>query len=50
MINAAIYGLGSWGQTLVNSVQGKSDAIKFVTGVVRSVEKYEELANVITSS
>ena len=37
MINAAIVGLGWWGKTLVESVQGKSDAIRFVAGVTRTV-------------
>ena len=32
MINAAIVGLGRWGQMFVNSIQGKSDQIKFVGG------------------
>jgi predicted dehydrogenase len=36
MINAAIVGLGKWGQNLVNSVQGKSDAIRFVAGATRT--------------
>ena len=35
MIRAAIVGLGRWGQRLVDSVQDKSDAIRFVTGVTR---------------
>src|SRR5437588_2859267 len=30
MINAAIIGLGRWGRALVASVQGRSDAIRFV--------------------
>lgn len=38
MINAAIVGLGRWGQNLVNSVQGKSEKIRFVTGVLRHPE------------
>jgi predicted dehydrogenase len=38
MIHAAIVGLGRWGQNLVNSVQGKSDKIRFVTGVLRHPE------------
>ena len=33
MINAAIAGLGWWGQTLVESVSGDSDKIRFVTGI-----------------
>ncbi len=39
MINAAIIGLGRWGQNLVNSVQGKSDTIRFVAGAVRTPAK-----------
>ena len=39
MINAAIVGLGRWGQNLVNSVQGKSDLIRFVAGAVRHPAK-----------
>ena len=33
MINAAIVGLGWWGKTIVNAVQGKSEKIRFVHGV-----------------
>ncbi|MGI9259342.1 MAG: Gfo/Idh/MocA family protein [Gammaproteobacteria bacterium] len=33
MINAAIVGLGWWGQTLVEGVSNKSDAIRFTAGV-----------------
>ena len=36
MINAAIVGLGRWGRTLVNSVQGKSSAIRFTAGHTRT--------------
>jgi len=32
VIRAAIVGIGRWGRTLVNSVQGKSDAIRFTVG------------------
>lgn len=32
MIRAAIVGIGRWGRTLVGSVQGKSDAFRFVAG------------------
>ncbi len=35
-VNAAIVGLGRWGQTLVASVQGKSDTIRFTAGVTRT--------------
>ena len=44
MINAAIVGLGRWGQNLVNSVQGKSDKIRFVAGVLRNPEKVRDYA------
>ena len=44
MINAAIIGIGRWGQNLVNSVQGKSDAIRFVAGATRTPEKAKEYA------
>ncbi len=42
MINAAIVGLGGWGQVLVKSVQGKSDRIRFTTGVTRTPARAEE--------
>lgn len=42
MLRAAIVGLGWWGKTLVGSVQGKTDAIKFVSGATRSRAKAEE--------
>lgn len=44
MINAAIVGLGRWGQNLVNSVQGKSEKIRFVAGVVRHPDRTREYA------
>ena len=37
MLNAAIVGLGWWGKTLVESVQGSSDLIRFVAGTSRTV-------------
>jgi len=37
MIKAAIVGLGWWGKTLVESVQGSSDSIQFVAGATRTV-------------
>src|SRR4051812_27712188 len=36
MIRAAIVGLGRWGQSLVRSIQGKSDDIRFVAGHTRT--------------
>ena len=44
MINAAIVGLGRWGKALVNAVQGKSDAIRFVKGVTRTRASAEDFA------
>jgi predicted dehydrogenase len=37
VIKAAIVGLGWWGKTLVESVQGTSDAIQFVAGTSRTI-------------
>jgi predicted dehydrogenase len=39
MIQAAIVGLGTWGQHLVSAVQGKSDAIRFTAGATRTPQK-----------
>lgn len=36
MVNAAIVGLGWWGKTLVESVQGASEKIRFVAGTTRT--------------
>jgi predicted dehydrogenase len=36
MVRAAIVGLGRWGRSLVTSVQGKSDEIRFVAGHTRT--------------
>ncbi len=45
MINAAIVGLGRWGQNLVNSIQGKSGKIRIVAGATRTVAKAADYAN-----
>lgn len=37
MIDAAIVGLGWWGKTLVESVQGSSDVVRFVAGTSRTL-------------
>jgi predicted dehydrogenase len=37
MIKAAIVGMGWWGRTLVESVQGASDKIRFVAGTTRTM-------------
>ena len=44
MIKAAIIGLGRWGQVLVDSVQNKSDAIRFTAGVTRTVSRAADYA------
>jgi len=41
MLNAAIVGLGRWGKSLVNSVHGKSDEIRFVAGATGTRAKAE---------
>ena len=35
MIEAAVVGLGRWGQTIVNAVQGKSARLRFVRGICK---------------
>lgn len=44
VVNAAIVGLGRWGQTLVASVEGKSETIRFTVGVTRRPAKAAEFA------
>ena len=44
MIRAAIIGLGRWGQTLVGSVQGKSDGIRFTHAVSRDPARVRDFA------
>ena len=44
MIRAAIIGLGTWGRNLVDSVQGKSELIRFVAGATRTPAKAAEFA------
>lgn len=39
MLTVGIVGLGSWGRRLVESVQGKSDRIRFATAVTRHPDK-----------
>jgi predicted dehydrogenase len=45
MINAAILGLGWWGQALVRAVQGKSDRIRFARAVVPDPAKRAAVAD-----
>ncbi len=44
MIKAAIVGMGRWGQNLVNSVQGKSEVVRFVAGATRTLDKAKDYA------
>lgn len=41
MIRAAIVGIGHWGRTVVNAVQGTSDKIRFTAGHTRTRAKVE---------
>src|SRR5262245_6400914 len=40
-VRAAIVGMGTWGQNLVASVQGKSELIRFVAGATRTPTRAE---------
>jgi predicted dehydrogenase len=42
MIDAAIVGLGRWGRTLVEAVQGKSDKIRFTRAVSRDPSQHRD--------
>ena len=44
MIDAAIVGLGRWGQTLVAAVQGKSDKLRFTHAVSRNPDRLRDFA------
>lgn len=44
MLDAAIVGLGRWGQRLVSSCQGKSEVIRFTAGVTRTPAKSADFA------
>jgi predicted dehydrogenase len=44
MINAAIVGLGRWGKSHVNAVQGKSTRIRFVHGVSKEPDDVRDFA------
>lgn len=45
MLNAAVVGLGRWGQTLVSSVQNESKLIRFAAAVARTPEKVQDYAD-----
>ena len=45
MLNTAIIGMGNWGRTLVNSVQGRNGAgIRFVAGTTGTLDKARDYA------
>src|SRR5665213_3051077 len=44
MINAAMIGLGRWGQTTIAAVQGKSTRVRFVHGVTKEPELVRDFA------
>ena len=44
MIDAAIVGLGRWGKNFVESVQGRSERIRFARGVDKAADKLREFA------
>ena len=44
MVDAAIAGLGRWGRNLVRSVNGESERIRFVRGVVRHPDNARDFA------
>jgi predicted dehydrogenase len=41
MIRAAVVGIGHWGRTVINAVQGSSDKIRFTAGQTRTRGKVE---------
>jgi predicted dehydrogenase len=45
MIQAAMVGLGRWGQTILDAVQNKSDRIRFVHGVSKEPEQARAVAD-----
>src|SRR5271155_1786968 len=42
MVDAAIVGLGRWGKTLVEAVQGKSEKIRFTRAVSRDPAQHRD--------
>ena len=43
-VRAAIIGMGTWGQNLVVSAQGRSDVVQFVAGATRTPGRAEDFA------
>lgn len=44
MFGLGIVGVGAWGKRLINSVQGKSDDVRFLAAATRTPSKVEEFA------
>ena len=44
MIDVAIVGLGRWGRTLVEAVQGQSDRLRFTRAVSRNPDRLRDFA------
>jgi len=44
MIDAALVGLGRWGKTLVEAVQGKSEGLRFTCAVSRDPDQHRDFA------
>jgi predicted dehydrogenase len=44
MINAAVIGLGRWGKSIVNAVQGKSKRLRVIRGVSKEPDTVREFA------
>lgn len=44
MLDLAIVGLGAWGRRMVESVQGKSDKVRFCAAATRRPERVQEFA------
>src|ERR1700730_1843724 len=44
MIDAAIVGLGRWGKTLVDAVQGNSEGLRFTGGSARDPDQPRDFA------
>ncbi len=44
MFQLGMIGLGAWGKNLINSVQGKSETVRFVAAATRSPAKVSEFA------
>ena len=45
MIEAAVIGLGRWGKSIVDAVQGKSKRLRFIRGVSKEPELVADFAN-----